>query len=233
MKRFYKDAAAAPTPDGGWQVLLDSRPVKTAGGRLQVVPGQPLAEALAGEWAAQGETIAASSFAFRDLADFAIDAVAPDQARTAQDLMPYAETDTLCYRADPEDALFTRQQEIWEPLLCEAESARGIRFRRISGIVHQPQPPETLSRLATELAGHDAFTLASLRMLSSLSASLVIALAAIAPGADAERLWNAANLEEDWQAELWGSDHEAAAHRQQRFAAFQLAIEFAQLARRG
>ena len=68
MKRFYKTAAPAPA-DTGWQVLLDGRGIKTAMGAQQVVPGQTLANALADEWAAQGEEIDPAGFVFRDLAE--------------------------------------------------------------------------------------------------------------------------------------------------------------------
>jgi chaperone required for assembly of F1-ATPase len=44
-------------------------------------------------------------------------------------------------------------------------------------------------------------------------------------------LWNAANLEEDWQAELWGKDAEAEARRAKRFSDFEAAMRFARLAR--
>jgi chaperone required for assembly of F1-ATPase len=68
-------------------------------------------------------------------------------------------------------------------------------------------------------------------MLSSLSASLVIALEAIRPDADAQGLWRAAELEADWQIELWGEDWEAAELRAARFTAFELAISLARLSR--
>jgi chaperone required for assembly of F1-ATPase len=230
MKRFYKEASFGET-EGGWRVLLDGRPIKTAGGRPQVVPTQALAEALAAEWAAQGEQIDAQSFLLRDLADFAIDAVAADRAQTVRDILPYAETDTLCYRADPEDALYQRQLAVWEPLLTETETRYDVHFARISGVLHKPQPAETLARLETALADENDFALAALKMLSSLAASLVIALAAIRPDSDADMLWNAANLEEDWQVELWGEDWEAAERRAARFEAFKLAIRLAELSR--
>lgn len=230
MKRFYKEAAAGETA-GGWRVLLDGRPIKTAGGRPQVVPTQALAEALAAEWAAQGEQIDPQSFLLRDLADFAIDAVAADRAQAVRDILPYAETDTLCYRGDPEDALYQRQLAVWEPLLAEAETRYDVHFARISGVLHKPQPAETLARLETALAAENDFALAALKMLSSLAASLVIALAAIRPDSDADMLWNAANLEEDWQVELWGEDWEAAERRAARFEAFKLAIRLAELSR--
>ena len=229
MKRFYKQAAAGRV-EGGWQAQLDGRGIKTAGSRPQIVPTRALAEALAAEWATQGEKIDPASFRLRDLADFAIDAVTPDPAQIVAELIPYAETDTLCYRADPEDALYKRQLEVWEPLLTQAEARLEVRFTRISGILHKPLPEATTARLRRELETCDPFTLAALRMLASLAASLVIALEAIRPDADAEALWKAAELEADWQVELWGDDWEAAERRAVRFEAFTLAMRFAALA---
>lgn len=230
MKRFYREVTVAHV-EGGWRALLNGRGIKTAGGRAQVVPTSALAEALAAEWTAQGETIDAALFRYRDLVDFAIDAVAPTPEQAIADLLPYAETDTLCYRADPEEALYKRQLAVWEPLLAGAEARLGVTFARVSGVVHRPQPERTLATVRRELETQDPFTLAALRMLASLAASLVIALEAIRPDAEADALWCAANLEEDWQVELWGEDAEAADRRARRFEAFRLAMSMARLAR--
>ena len=51
MKRFWKEVAVAQAA-GGWQVMLDGRPLKTQGGTQQVVPNAALAELLADEWRA-------------------------------------------------------------------------------------------------------------------------------------------------------------------------------------
>lgn len=230
MKRFYTEAQAAPM-DGGWQVQLDGRGVKTAGGLPQIVPSQALAAALAAEWAAQEETIVPAGFVLRDMADYAIDVVAPDPAALRGGLLRYAETDTLCYRADPGEALHRRQLERWEPLLAAAETRDGVRFTRISGIIHQSQPPETLERLGDRLERLDPFTLAALNTLTSLACSLVIGLAALEPGGDAGALWIAAELEEEWQAEQWGRDAEAEERRARRAKAFADAAQFAALVR--
>lgn len=232
MKRFYKEATAAPA-QGGWQVQLDGRGVKTAGGNQQVVPSEALASALAAEWAAQEETIVPASFVLRDLADYAIDVVAADPAELRTTLLRFAETDTLCYRAEPGEPLHARQLERWEPLLSAAEARDGVQFERISGVIHRAQPPETLARLAQRLEGLDPLALAALNTLTSLAASLVIGLAALEPDADAGALWIAAELEEEWQAELWGRDAEAEERRARRAAAFANAVRFAALARLG
>lgn len=230
MKRFYKEAATA-SADTGWQVTLDGRKVKTQGGKPQIVPSAALAEEMAGEWAAQGEEIDPATFLARDLADYALDVVPSERASVIATLLRYAETDTLCYRAEPDEPLHARQVEVWEPLLCAAEARWDIHFERISGIIHRPQPAETRARLESVLAAQDDFTLAALNTLASLSASLTVALAAIEPDADIAALWNAAELEADWQVEQWGEDYEATARRERRLAAFTAAARFAELAR--
>ena len=234
MKRFYKDVTVAPD-DSGWRVLLDLRGIKTAMGQPQVVPTRALAEAMAAEWAGQGEEIDAARFRFRNLADYAIDIAGPDRETVIAAVLRFAETDTLCYRAEPDAALYPRQLEVWEPLLSAAEQRWDVHFERISGVIHRPQPDGTLARMARALEAQDSYTLAALHTLASLAASLVVALAAIAPdgigAADADMLWNAANLEEDWQAELWGKDAEAEALRARRLGEFAGAMHFAALAR--
>jgi chaperone required for assembly of F1-ATPase len=230
MKRFYKQVGVAES-EAGWRVLLDGRALKTVGGRPQWTPTRALAEALAEEWADQGEEIDAAGFVLRDMADYAIDAVAEDRAGTIRTLVAFAGTDTLCYRAEPDEPLRERQDTVWDALLHAAEQRWDIHFERIDGIMHRPQPAATLARMEMVVAAESDHTLTALSTLTSLAASLVIALAALAPDADAQALWDAANLEEDWQASLWGKDAEAEERRERRFAVFQAAMRFARLAR--
>lgn len=230
MKRFWKTVAVV-RGESGWQVALDGRPVRTQRGAAQAVPSESLAEALAEEWRSQGEEVDPAAFRRRDLADYAIDIVAADPGDAVRRLLAYAESDTLCYRAEPDEPLAARQRAVWEPLLKVAEAAYGVRFERVAGVVHRPQPSATLTGLARRLDALDPFSLAALQTLASLAASLVVGLAALAPGAHAAALFAAANLEEDWQAELWGWDHEAEARRARRLADFAAAAHFAALAR--
>ena len=229
MKRFWREVGVEAA-DAGWQVTLDGRTIRTARGLAQRIPTRALADAMAAEWAAQGEEFDAAAFPLRDLADYAIDIAGPQRDATVAELLAYAETDTLCYRAEPDEPLYQRQSEVWEPLLQAAEHRWDVHFTRISGVIHQSQPAATLARMGTVLLAESDFTLASLRTTASLAASLVIALAALARDADVESLWAAANLEEDWQAELWGWDADAEKLRARRLAGFAEAVRFAKLA---
>lgn len=230
MKRFWNEVTVEPR-DGGWRVLLDGKAIRTATGNAQVLPTQALAHLVASEFAAQGGTVNPRAFVLRDLADFAIDMVAPDRTSTLDKLVSYAVTDTLCYRAAPDEPSFARQEQLWEPLVRSCEARHGVVLNRASGVIHCPQPEASLAALRERLSREDAFTLVALITLASLAASLVVALAVLEDHADPAALFAAANAEEDWQAELWGWDHEAEQVRAARLAAFEKAAEFARAAR--
>lgn len=230
MKRFWREVSVE-AGDGGWQVALDGRRVKTQRGAPQIVPSAPLAEALAAEWHRQGDEIDPAGFVLRDMADYAIDVVAADPAETIARTLKFAEGDTLCYRAEPDEPLAARQRVVWEPLLKAFETAHGVRFERVAGIIHRQQSAATLAAVKARLGELDAFQLAALQTLASLAASLVVGLAALKPGADPHALYAAANLEEDWQAERWGWDWEAEDRRAKKLAEFTAAARFAALAR--
>lgn len=230
MKRFYKNATII-RHDRGWQVMLDGRALKTQGGRPQIVPTPALAQALADEWSGQGETIDLRGFVLRDMADYAIDIAGPERAATIAALLGFAQTDTLCYRAEPDEPLRAAQNALWDPILTEAEAKWDIHFTRIAGVIHQPQPESTLARLEKVLTAQSDFSLAALTTLASLAASLAIGLAALDSAADPAALWLAANLEEDWQADLWGKDAEAQSLRSRRAATFAAAAQFIALAK--
>ena len=228
MKRFYREVAVEEV-EGGWRVTLDGRAIRTALGAPQIVPTRALADALAAEWSGQGEEIDPLAFRLRDMADYAIDVVRADRETAIGKLMAFAETDTLCYRADPDEPLYRRQHEVWEPLVTALEAREGIRLDRVSGVIHRPQPQASLAALRARLGTTGDFTLAALQTMASLGTSLCIALEALREGADPEALWSAVNLEEDWQADLWGRDAEAEARREKRREEFVEAFRFAKL----
>ncbi len=224
MKRFYKTVAVEDTGDG-WQVTLDGRAVKTVKGAPQRVPSEALARALAAEWDAQGETLDPATLPMRDMADYAIDIVAADPVSVAEKVVSYGDTDTLLYRADPDEPLHARQWEVWEPIVAAFEAEHGVALTRVAGVMHRDQPPATLEKLRATLSDHGPFALAGIEAMASLAASLVVALSATRTDSDPLALWQAASLEEEWQAELWGRDAEAEERREKRQADFLKARE--------
>jgi chaperone required for assembly of F1-ATPase len=225
MKRFYKTAAAVPSP-GGVAILLDERPVKTPGRQPLLVPTEELAEAIAAEWNAQGETIDPRSMPLTGLANAAIDRVAPDPAAFVKTLAAYGESDLLCYRAEGPRPLVQRQAEQWDPLLGWARQRYDIEIETTCGVMHRPQPQASVTQLAAAVAARDPFRLAGLSPLITVSGSLIIALALAEGEIGLEAGWAAATLDEQWQAEQWGEDPLAAAAIAARRSDFDAAYRF-------
>lgn len=228
-KRFWKDAAVV-AEGGGFAVHLDSRPLKTPAKAGLLVPTRALAEALAAEWRAQGEEVDPLSMPVTRAVNAAIDKVVPQFDEVAALTAAYAETDLLCYRAEGPDALIARQAEAWDPLLDWAAREYGAPLHPTSGIVHRPQPSESLERLAAAVCALSPFSLTALTELTSLSGSLIIGLAALAGHGSPEALWRASRIDEDWQTELWGEDEEAAANAAAKQRDFLQASRFHALA---
>jgi len=222
VKRFYK---AAETGEGG-RILLDGRIVKTPGRRDLALPTGALAEAVADEWNAQRAAIDPRAMPLTGLAYAALDRIAPDSAGFARGLAAYGESDLVCYRAEAPAALVSRQAERWDPILAWAQQRYDAVFELATGIVHMPQPAETLARLGAAVMTRDAFALAGLSPLVTVSGSLLIALALAEGALPLGEAWAAATLDEQWQAALWGEDAEAAAALASRRRDFEAGARF-------
>lgn len=216
MRRFWKEVSV--TPENG--VALDGKPVRTPGRALLAAPTSQLAEAIADEWRGVGESVDPRAMPMTGLTNAAIDRIGADPRRFAEGLAGYGETDLLYYRADSPAGLVARQAALWDPLLDWARDRYDVHFDLRIGVIHQPQPLATARRLADAVTALDPFRLAGLSPLVTVSGSLVAALALLEGAATADAVWQAAMVDEDWQAEQWGADDLAAAARAVRRADF-------------
>lgn len=228
MRRFYKEAAAAPAAVG-FALLLDGRPVKTPARAPLEVPSAGLAEAMAAEWRAQGETVDPRSMPLTGLANAAIDRVAPDPLAFAAGLARFGECDLLCYRAEGPDRLVARQADRWDPVLAWARSRYDVELKVTSGVIHEPQPAATVRQLGKAVAARSPFELAGLSPLVAVSGSLILALAVAERAIEVEQAWPAAALDDLWQAEQWGEDAEGAAALANRRRDFEAGARFLEL----
>ena len=222
MKRFWTDV----TVDAERVVRLDDRPVRTPGRVPLALPTPALAEAVADEWRSVTETVDPRAMPLTGLANAAIDRIAADPATFGEGLARYAESDLLCYRADSPPELVERQDVVWNPLLDWARDRYDIHFTLVTGIMHQPQPEATVERLAQAVAALDPFRLAALSPVGTITGSLVLALALLEGAADADAVWLAAHVDEDFQAEIWGEDYLAIEAREAKRREYDAAVRF-------
>ncbi|MCB5175669.1 MULTISPECIES: ATP12 family chaperone protein [Microvirga] len=230
-KRFYKEAGVEER-EGRFFLVLDGRTAKTPNRQELAVPTRGLAEALAGEWAAQETEIDPSTMPVTRIVNSAIDGVAPRQREVVDDLVRYAGSDLTYYRAGEPERLADAQNDAWNPVLDWARDVHGARFSLAEGVMHVAQPQESVAAIRGAIERIDSpFALAALHVMTTLTGSVLIALAHASKIIDADQAWAAAHVDEHYQESLWGEDYEAMERRRKREADFRAASEVFRLAR--
>jgi len=222
-KRFYTRAGVGEH-EGGFALLLDGRLAKTPAKAALVLPTLAAAEAVASEWQAQNEDIDFASMPLTRIANAAIDGVAGDMEAVAAEIVKYADTDLVCYRAAAPASLVKAEAEAWDPIIAFAASRLGARFMCVEGIVFVGQPPAAKAAVQAKVdevarRGRAApFALASLSVMTTLTGSVLIALALAEDAISLDEAWRTAHVDEDFEMRLWGEDQQAMARRARRFA---------------
>ncbi|MGH6975887.1 MAG: ATP12 family chaperone protein [Stellaceae bacterium] len=229
MKRLFKTAAVGDAT-GGYTMLLDGKPLRTPAKARFVVRSKKLAEAIAAEWQAQGETIKPAALPLTRLAGTAIDLVAQRRETIVAEIAKYAATDLVCYRADEPSELAARQRRAWQPHLDWA-GARYAALAVTAGIAPVTQAPEALAAYRNAVAAYDDMTLAALHLATTTLGSLVLALALIEGQIAPDEAFAAGELDQSFQIERWGEDAEALARRAAVRADIGIAARFAALHR--
>ncbi len=212
IKRFYHRAEAI-SAEGGASIHLDGKPIKTPGGRPLTVPTQALAEAIAAEWDDQGEAVIPASMPLTQLASTALDRVGPERGHITAELMKYAGTDLLCYRAEHPADLVARQSQGWQPLLDWAALSLDAPLVVTTGLMAVPQPAEALAALSRVLERCDVWRLTAIQSAASAMGSLILALALAEGRLSLDQAFALSQLDETYQIEQWGEDYEAADRR--------------------
>jgi len=230
MKRFWSEVIVE-TADGGFAIRLDSRPLRTPSKASCLLPTRALAEAVAAEWAVQGATVNSDAMPLTRAANTTIDRVALEYDAVAAVIAAFGQTDLVCYRAPHPQGLVQRQSHAWDPLVAWVARAQGAPLVVATGVMHVPQPPDSLARLGAAVRAHGPWELTALHDLVSISGSLVIGLAVSQGHLDAATAWPLSRIDENWQIEQWGEDTEAATVAARRQADFVNAARLLKLVR--
>jgi chaperone required for assembly of F1-ATPase len=229
-KRFY-DEVTIKDEGRGAGILLDGKPVRTPGKAPFVVPRKALAEAIGDEWRGQGTRIDPATMPLTRLANSVIDGVKGHEEAVIGDILNYAGSDLICYRAEGPKGLVTRQTKHWDPIVAWAKRDLRVPMRLAEGVMHVAQDPASLDAMGKRLAGFDSWSLAALHVMTGLSGSALLALATALGRLSPEEAWEAAHVDEDWQISQWGEDEEAKERRANRWRDFAAAAHMVDLLR--
>ena len=224
-RRFWTSVSLGAA-DSGFQVLLDGRPARTPARRPLVLPNEAVGKLVSDEWTRIGETIDPALMPCTKIVNSAIDGVAHDMAGVRADLVKYAGSDLLCYRAGHPERLAERQVVSWDPVLDWVHGRFGARFMLAEGVLFVTQPETSTAAIATHVSGiSDVFQLAALHVATTLTGSVLLALAVSENHLVTSEAWALAHLDEDFQMEVWGHDDEALTRRASRWRDMEAACQ--------
>jgi chaperone required for assembly of F1-ATPase len=225
-KRFYKSVAVT----GQFGIALDGRSVKTPLKAPLVLPNRALAEAVAAEWEAQIEVINPHTMPLTKLANTAIDRAAAERSKISAEIVEFAGSDMVCYRAENPEGLVLRQTAKWDPIIAWAETELKTSLVTVNTITHQRQSAAALQALESHVTALDSFSFVAVHSLTTLTGSALLAVMTAAGAISTDAAWLAANVDEDWQIETWGKDAEAMIRREGRLSEFLACAKFLNLA---
>lgn len=221
--RFY-ERASTEERNGAFVLLLDGRTAKTPAQNLLAVPTLALGEAVAGEWGRQQAVIDPAAMPLTRIVNSAIDGVAPRRDAVIEDMARYAGSDLVCYRAGEPERLVRQEAEAWDPILAWAREALGARFILSQGVMHVEQPERAIEAVRIRLEAETSpFRIAALHVMTTLTGSVLIALAHADAALTLEAAWAAAHVDERFQESLWGEDESALKRRAGREVDFRAA----------
>ncbi|UYO00466.1 MAG: ATPase [Devosia sp.] len=232
-KRFYKQVDVARL-ENGFAVTLDGRQVRTPGKKIPVlVEALDTAQAMAAEWAGQGEFIDPGTMPMVRLVNSAVESGDELIPAFRAEIIKFAGNDLLLYRADSPQELVAEQDRIWDGALVKLARHFEVAFQPTIGILHQAQPDNTLQKLDKSLDGLGLHLLTALVSLTGLTGSGLLTIALYNKLLTADDVWTAAHLDEDFQIRQWGEDEEASERRAKRRVEFDTAVRLMEALRQG
>lgn len=215
MKRFYKKAEARTESDGFFSICLDGRQVKTQSRKVLSAPTMLLAEECAREWEEQKEIVTPEAMPITQLLNTAIDKVLLDKEAFIQGIMAYFDTDLICYRTERPADLAERQAEIWDPALDWFEKKFNSRLETTSGLVALCQSDAAKNEVREFLKNMDGYRLTAVQMITSVTGSVVLALAMEDEIMNASSVFNAMHIEENYKSEVYNEEFHGKAPQQE------------------
>jgi chaperone required for assembly of F1-ATPase len=222
-KRFYKEVSVVEE-GGRFALKLDGKGARTPARQVLALPTQAAAAVLAAEWSMQREVINPHSMPATRIVNSALDGVAARMTEVREEILRFASSDLVCYRASEPEGLVMEQTRCWDPVLTWGKVTLGAEFVLANGVVHTEQPAKALTRITHSLdAIKEPIALAALHVMTTISGSTLIALMLGQGGLSRDEAWSAAVVDENWNINLWGIDDEAATRLERRREEFGVA----------
>jgi len=208
-KRVYTTVSTKKA-DEGYAIQLDGKTIKTPLGQELIAPTEALANEIVKEWAAQDEKVKPETMPLSQILITALDKIR-ERAKITESCMRYLDTDLICYWTKEPEALAARQKEIWGAHVKWFEGHFEVPLYTTKKIDAIKQDEEAHKRVWNYIEALDDYYFTVLHIMTSLSGSVILALAFVEGDMTPDDIFAASYLEELYRGDIYNENEHGAA----------------------
>ena len=205
IKKFYKNASIVKA-NGGYEINLDQRKLKSPNGTLLKFPTESLAHAVSLEWNSNNDTIQLHKMPLTLIAYAACDT--PAQRTTdviADSCLRYLITDTVLYHMEEPPELANIQDEKWGSIIKWCNERYSVDIQHTFGFGKPSISENTHNVLMYHLKSYDLWSMVAFeRMVNNLK-SVILTLALVDRHISVKDAVELSLLEQRYQVSKWGN----------------------------
>lgn len=203
-KRFYTMVSSRKIDDG-YEIQLDGKAIQTPLKMDLVAPSKALADAVVVEWSEQVDTVKPETMPLTQLLITSIDKIR-DRDKITEGAMRYLDTDLVCYWAKEPEELAKEQKEVWGRWVKWFDEHFEVPLYTTKKIDPIKQEEEAHKRAWNYIEALDDQYFTVLHVMTSLSGSLILALAFVEGDISPEEIFAASYLEELYKGRLYNEE---------------------------
>ncbi|KAK6748317.1 hypothetical protein RB195_001127 [Necator americanus] len=209
-RRFYKVVDVVAEERQGknlYKVTLDGRMLKTQAGNVLQIESEPLALAIAEEWASQDQHLQMGHMRLTGLAFTAQDnPLHLTRESITSKLLEYLHCDTVLFWNNETEKLSRYQEQYWKPVIKIANEGLGTSLTPSTNLLDSEVISAKDSRIVEKwLMSHNFWALTGLQYAVESLKSVLLPYSMVTFKLQAEEAVHHAMLEQKTQSETWGS----------------------------
>ncbi|KAK6748316.1 hypothetical protein RB195_001127 [Necator americanus] len=190
-----------------YKVTLDGRMLKTQAGNVLQIESEPLALAIAEEWASQDQHLQMGHMRLTGLAFTAQDnPLHLTRESITSKLLEYLHCDTVLFWNNETEKLSRYQEQYWKPVIKIANEGLGTSLTPSTNLLDSEVISAKDSRIVEKwLMSHNFWALTGLQYAVESLKSVLLPYSMVTFKLQAEEAVHHAMLEQKTQSETWGS----------------------------
>lgn len=188
------------------EVTIQGRVLKTPQDHIFQVPTQALAKAIEAEWQKDSSPHYQHK-PLTSLAATALDRIAGARNSTIDELLNRVSSDAILFWAKAPPFLVKAQEETWAPLISKVNKELHLNLKPTTSLSIEPLEDE--GKIKAFLEQLNDFRLMGFLHLITLTESFCLSFLVLQEKLTPEEAWEAAQLPEKSQQEVWGEDLES------------------------